>query len=238
MATLILGSLALGPIAAHAQDDLSVEDIGRLSIEDLGKIEVSSVSKSPEPLSDAAAAIYVISHDDIIRSGATTLPEMLRLAPNLQVAQINANSYAISARGFNGQIADKLLVLIDGRSVYTPIFAGVYWDMQFVPPEDIDRIEVISGPGGTLWGANAVNGVINIITRKSSDTQGGVADLGGGNLDRRGDLQYGGQTERRHHLPCLWRQVLGRRRQDHDGNHRGRRLAQNPGRLPARLGPD
>ncbi len=178
---------------AEAASQASSEELSKLSLEDLTSIKVSSVLKASEPLSDAPAAIYVITHDDIVRSGAITIPEMLRLAPNLEVAQINATTYAISARGFNGQIADKLLVLIDGRSVYTPIFAGVYWDMQYVPTEDIDRIEVISGPGGTLWGANAVNGVINIITRKSSDTQGGVANLSAGNLTRDGNLQYGGR---------------------------------------------
>ncbi len=117
---------------------------------------------------------------------------LLRL-PNLEVARLSANTYAISARGFNGTLADKLLVLIDGRSVYSPLYGGVYWDRQQVLPEDIDRIEVISGPGGTVWGANAVNGVINIITRKSSDTQGGFASLGAGNRDGMGALQYGGR---------------------------------------------
>jgi iron complex outermembrane receptor protein len=175
----------------------SVEQLRDLSIEQLANIEISSVSKAAEPLSDAPAAIYVISHDDIMRSGAATIPEMLRMAPNLEVAQINADNYAISARGFNAglnaSLSNKLLILVDGRSVYTPLFGGVYWDMQGVPPEDIERIEVISGPGATLWGANAVNGVINIITRKSSDTQGGVLELGGGNLARTASLQYGGQ---------------------------------------------
>ncbi len=174
-----------------------MEDLRDLSIEDLANIQISSVSKSAEPLSDAPAAIYVISHDDIIRSGATTIPEMLRLAPNLEVAQLSPTSYAISARGFNvgdnASLSNKLLVLIDGRSVYTPLFGGVYWDMQAVPAEDIDRVEVISGPGATLWGANAVNGVINIITRKSSDTQGGLLDVGAGSVQRGGALRYGGQ---------------------------------------------
>ena len=189
---------ALLPLATRAAADSSAEtpNLSGLSLEELANLEVTSVSKTAEKLSDAAAAIYVITHDDIIRSGATTIPEMLRLAPNLHVAQLNANTYAISARGFNvadnASMSDKLLVLIDGRSVYTPLFAGVYWDMQEVLPENIERIEVISGPGGTLWGANAVNGVINIITRKSADTQGGVLDLGGGNLERMGSFQYGG----------------------------------------------
>src|SRR5581483_9614274 len=140
-------------------------DLSALSLEQLADIDVTSVSKRSEPLSDAPAAVYVITHDEIMRSGQVSLPEILRLAPNLQVAEISANQYAITARGFNGNAADKLLVLIDGRSVYTPLFGGVLWDEQDVPPEDIDRIEVISGPGATLWGSNAVNGVINIVTR-------------------------------------------------------------------------
>ena len=178
---------------AVAADEASPADLSGLSIEDLTKLEVSSVSKVAEPLSDAPAAIYVITHDDIARSGATSIPEMLRLAPNLEVAQFTADTYAISARGFNGTLANKLLVLIDGRSVYTPLYGGVYWDTQQVLPEDIYRIEVISGPGGTLWGANAVNGVINIITRKSSDTQGGFASAAVGNRNGDGAIQYGGK---------------------------------------------
>jgi len=156
-------------------------------------IEVTSVSKTAEPLSEAAAAVYVITRDDVLRSGATTIPDMLRLAPNLQVAQITASTFAITARGFNGPAASKLLVLVDGRSVYTPYHSGVFWDVQDVLPEDIERIEVISGPGATLWGANAVNGVINITTRKSGDTQGGSLALGGGNLEQRASLRYGGR---------------------------------------------
>ncbi|MGE3332006.1 MAG: TonB-dependent receptor plug domain-containing protein [Rhodospirillaceae bacterium] len=183
----------LVPGVAEGSDFGSIADLKNLSIEELAGLEVSSVSKRVQPISDAAAAVYVITNDDIVRSGAATIPEMLRLAPNLDVAQINASEYAISSRGFNNNIADKLLVLIDGRSVYTPIFAGVYWDMQYVPRQDIERIEVISGPGGTLWGANAVNGVINIITRSSRATQGGVVDVGFGNQNRLADIQYGGR---------------------------------------------
>ena len=184
------GILALNAAPANAQ---SLQQLQEMSIEQLANIDITSVSKTAQPLNDAPAAIYVITHDDIIRSGAVTLPEILRLAPNLQVAEINAGNYAITARGFNSADAGKLLVMIDGRSVYTPFFSGVYWDRQDVPPEDIERIEVVSGPGGTLWGANAVNGVINIITRKSSDTQGGLLELGGGNLERKAMLQYGGK---------------------------------------------
>ena len=189
------GAAAYAPCAAAQtlEEAGSVSSLKALSIEDLMKIEVTSVTKAAEPLSDAAAAIYVITRDDILRSGARSMPDMLRLAPNLQVAQITSNSFAVSARGFNGPAASKLLVLIDGRSVYTPYHSGVSWDVQDVPPEDIERIEVISGPGATLWGANAVNGVINIVTRRSYDTRGASLDVGAGNLEQRGSVQYGGQ---------------------------------------------
>ncbi len=195
LAVVARAGLALAVASgAHAQ---TLSDLKGMSIEQLATIQVTSVTKSSQALSDAPAAIYVISHDDIIRSGATTLPEILRLAPNLEVAQLNSTSYAISARGFNvgdnASLSNKLLVLIDGRSVYSPMFGGVYWDMQVVPPEDIERIEVISGPGATLWGANAVNGVINIITRPSGDTQGGLLTLGLGSQERNVGVQYGGR---------------------------------------------
>jgi len=136
-----------------------------MSVEQLMDIEVTSVSKRPEKLSGVASAIQVITGDDVRRAGATSIPEALRLASNLEVAQIDSRQWAITARGFNNVFADKLLVLIDGRSVYTPLYAGVYWDVQDTMLEDLDRIEVISGPGATQWGANAVNGVINITTR-------------------------------------------------------------------------
>src|ERR1700722_10135750 len=188
-------AVATGAAWTDAACAQSVEDLQQMSIGDLATIDVSSVTKTSEALSDAPAAIYVITHDDIVRSGATSLPEILRLAPNLQVYQTSASQYVITARGFNGSasaqnFSDKLLVLIDGRSVYTPLYSGVYWDMQDVMPEDIERIEVISGPGATLWGANAVNGVINIIPRKSCDTQGGVVDVEGGNLESSVALRY------------------------------------------------
>ena len=190
------------PLVAHGSnaapgdlgDAVSTGSLKTLSIEDLMNLEVTSVSKRGEPLSDAAAAVYVITREEILNSGARSLPDILRLAPNLQVAQITSSSFAITARGFNGSAASKLLVLIDGRSVYTPYHSGVSWDIQDVPPEDIERIEVISGPGATLWGANAVNGVINIITRKAGDTQDGSLRVGGGNLEQRGSVQYGGHA--------------------------------------------
>jgi iron complex outermembrane receptor protein len=181
--------------ATDANDSDSMNDLARLSLEELGNIIVTSVSKKPEPLSDAPTSIYVITRDDIRRSGANSLPEALRLAPNLSIAQFSASGYAISARGFNSNSANKLLVLIDGRSVYSPLFHGVFWDVQDVMLEDIERIEVISGPGGTLWGVNAVNGVINVITRSSKDTQGGLIATGASSQETDTSLRYGGATE-------------------------------------------
>jgi iron complex outermembrane receptor protein len=164
-----------------------------LSLEELADIEIVSVSRRAERLQDAAASIFVITNADIRRSAATTLTEALRLAPNLDVAQVNAGSYAISARGFNNALGNKLLVLIDGRTVYSPIFSGVNWDSQQVMLEDIERIEVISGPGGTMWGANAVNGVINVITKRASDTQGGLVTGTGSNNSADTSFRYGGR---------------------------------------------
>ena len=171
----------------------STEDILGLSLEELMHIEVTSVSKQPERLLDAVASIFVITAEDIRRAGASTLPEALRLAPNLQVARSSASGYAVSARGFNNDngLANKLLVLIDGRTVYSLSLSGVLWDMQDVMLEDIERIEVISGPGATLWGANAVNGVINVITRSAENTQGPLLALGGGNQQMGAGFRYG-----------------------------------------------
>jgi iron complex outermembrane receptor protein len=172
-------------------------DLTQVSIENLMNMEVTSVSRKEQKLSQVAAAIFVISPEDIRRSGATNIPELLRMAPGLDVAQINANTWAISARGFNLQFASKLLVLIDGRAVYTPLFGGVNWDTQGVPLEDIERIEVIRGPGGAVWGANAVNGVINIITKKAGETPGILATGGGGTQALEfGTLRYGGKIAR------------------------------------------
>src|SRR5256712_1865679 len=172
--------------AATAPNELT-----ELSLEELMNVEVTSVSKKPERLSDAAASVYVITREDIRRSGYTSIPEILRLAPNLQVARVDSSQYAITARGFNSTAANKLLVLIDGRSVYTPLFSGVFWDVQDTMIEDIERIEIISGPGGTLWGSNAVNGVINIITRHSQDTTGALVSLGEGTEERGAGVRYG-----------------------------------------------
>jgi iron complex outermembrane recepter protein len=172
---------------------VSHASLAELSLEELSNIEITSVSKRAERLSDAAASVFVITADDIRHAGVRSLPEALRLAPNLQVAQTSATGYAISARGFNGNAANKLLVLIDGRSVYTPLFSGVFWDVQDLLLDDVERIEVISGPGGTLWGVNAVNGVINIITYSAANTQGGLVAAGSGNRDNDVAVRYGGK---------------------------------------------
>ena len=196
---ILVSAAALGmaaPGLATATDDASAQGVPQgefadLSIEELANIQVTSVSKKPERLLDAPASVFVITADDIRRAGAASLPDALRLAPNLQVAQVNGASYAITARGLNGggnSAPNKLLVLVDGRSVYTPLFSGVFWDVQDVMLEDIDRIEVISGPGGTLWGVNAVNGVINITTRSARDTQGSLAMLRG--ASNGGDIAF------------------------------------------------
>jgi len=175
------------------QPDSAARALKTLSIEQLMNLEVTSVSRRPERLGQTASAIQVITQDDIRRSGASNLPEALRLATNLQVAQVDSRQWAISARGLNSTTANKLLVLIDGRTAYTPLFSGVFWDVQQVPLADIDRIEVISGPGATLWGANAVNGVINVITKNAGETRGILASAGGGTeLRGAGTARYGG----------------------------------------------
>lgn len=174
--------LVAAAYVSNAQQSLSSDDLKKLSVEDLVNIKVTLVSRSPELLSNAASAIQVISGEEIRRSGATNVPDALRLLPNVHVAQLNSSAWIIGVRGFNTIFANKLLVMIDGRTVYTPLFGGVIWDLQNVLLEDVDRIEVVSGPGATLWGANAVNGVINIITKKSSQTQGGYISTSTGNF--------------------------------------------------------
>ena len=167
-------------------------DLANATIEELMQIEVTSVAKKEQKLNQVPAAVYVITQEDIRRSGLTSIPEILRLAPGVEVARISSNQWAITARGFNGRFANKLLVLVDGRSVYTTMFSGVYWDTLDVPLDDIDRIEVIRGPGATMWGANAVNGVINIITKSAKQTQGGLVTAGGGNEPlAQGSVRYG-----------------------------------------------
>ena len=187
--------LALSGVALAQSDPreaTGIIELKKVPFEELFNLEITSVSKRPERLLDVASAIQVITGDDIRRSGASSLPEALRLASNLHVAQVDSSRWAISARGFNATTANKLLVLIDGRTVYTPLFSGVFWDVQNVMLEDVERIEVISGPGATLWGANAVNGVINVITKSARDTQGALVSAGGGSFLRGfGNARYG-----------------------------------------------
>jgi iron complex outermembrane receptor protein len=193
----IAACVLLLPAAAGAAgyDDAAIadQDLDRLSLEELAQVSVTSVSRRPEALADAPASIFVIDAEDIRRSGAASLPELLRLAPNLNVQRVNAVDYAISARGFNGfEPSNKLLVLVDGRSIYSTLSSGVFWDGRDISLGDIERIEVISGPGGTLYGANAVNGVINITTRGAQSTVGAVLNVGVGSEDRTFRLRYGG----------------------------------------------
>ncbi|MGN2248170.1 TonB-dependent receptor plug domain-containing protein [Frateuria sp. GZRR35] len=213
-------------------------DLGSLTLEDLGKVVVSSVTKNPEPLSKAPAAVYVISHDDIMRSGARSLPDILRMAPNLEVFQTSPANYLVTARGFSGNsvaqnFPNKLLVMIDGRSVYSPIFSGMYWDDQFVLPENIERIEVISGPGGALWGANAVNGVINIITRNSAESDGGLLAVRVGNLETSAAVQYGGALGKHAHYRVYARDV--RRHELDDASGRPARNGWNSPQVGVRV---
>jgi len=194
--TIIAGAclVTAGPLKANESETNSVSEATDLSLEQLINIQVTSVSKKETDLLTAPAAIYVITQEDIRRSGMTSMPELLRMVPGLDVAQIDANHWAISARGFNDQFATKLLVLIDGRTIYAPVTAGVLWNVQDVPLDNIDRIEVIRGPGAALWGANAVNGVINIITKSARDTQGGLVTVTYGTLDQpSATVRYGGQ---------------------------------------------
>lgn len=171
-------------VSSASAQEFDPKELLSLSLEQLSNIEVTSVSKKAEKANEAPAAVFVITADDIRRLGATSIPEALRIVPGLNVARSGSHQWAVTARGFNDQFANKLLVLMDGRTVYTPLFNGVWWDVQDTVLEDIDRIEVIRGPGATLWGANAVNGVINIITKSAKDTQGGLASITTGNQEK------------------------------------------------------
>ena len=194
---LVLALIALFGFPGFSACPAQAPDLTQKSLEDLMNIEVTSVSKREQKTSQAAAAVFVISREDIRRSGALNIPDLLRMVPGLDVAQIDAGKWAISARGFNGQYSNKLLVLIDGRTVYSPIFAGVFWDSQNVPLGSIERIEVIRGPGAAVWGSNAVNGVINIITLSAEDTQGGYITAGAGNSNIGPEtVSYGGNVRK------------------------------------------
>jgi iron complex outermembrane receptor protein len=183
-----------GADRANGSGDDSLEYLKGLNIEDLLSTQVTSTSKRPKSLTDTATAVFVITAEDIKRTGARNIPEALRMVPGIQVSQLDANKWVISARGFGELFSNKLLVLMDGRTVYTPLFSGVFWDVQDTVMEDIERIEVIRGPGATLWGANAVNGVINIITKSTSETRGTLVSLAAGGYDPvAATARYGGE---------------------------------------------
>ena len=187
----IAGALLLVPALATAQDPEPPE-LAEMDIEELGRIPVTSASRRPEAVSNASAAIFVVTREDMRRAGSTSIPDALRLAPGLQVARVTARDWSITARGFAEQSPNKLLVLIDGRAVYSPLFSGVFWDIQSIPLDDVDRIEVILGPGATLWGSNAVNGVINVITRAATVTRGGRVTARAGTAEHlAGSVRYG-----------------------------------------------
>ena len=201
VALLIVGSLRILPAMAQdtrtAGEDQEVSgQLKKLSLEQLSKIDVTSVSKEPVTVARTPAAVYVLTQEDLRQSGVTTIPEALRLVPGVEVARIDSSKWSIGVRGFGSRLSRSVLVLIDGRSVYTQLFAGVYWEVQDTLLEDVDRIEVIRGPGGTIWGANAVNAVINIITKNARDTKGILATIGGGNVDQgTGAFRYGGNRK-------------------------------------------
>ncbi len=196
----LLTASLLAPLLSATLFAQDFPDVTAISLEDLMNMRVTSVSKREQTLGNAPAAVFVLTQEEISRSGARSIPEALRFVPGLEVARIDENKWAIAARGFNGRFTNKLLVLIDGRSVYTPLFSGVYWNVQDVFLEDVDRIEVIRGPGATLWGANAVNGVINIITKPVDATQGALTTLEAGNeMQGSGGLRFGGKVGAKTH---------------------------------------
>jgi outer membrane receptor for ferrienterochelin and colicin len=189
----ILAVLCLSPGAPAIGQQQKPHDLASQSLEELMNVEVTSVSKKEQKLSRTAAAVFVVSQEDIQRSGATNIPDLLRMVPGMEVAQMNGNTWAVSARGLNGQFSNELLVLVDGRNAYTPTFGGVFWDTLAMSLDNIERIEVIRGPGGSIWGENAVNGVVNIIQKKAEETKGGKVTASEGNDDQvSGTVQYGG----------------------------------------------
>jgi iron complex outermembrane recepter protein len=192
LAVLIGPPLALAEEPAPANAEKTSE-LTELTLEQLVNTKVTSVQKRPESVRQTAAAITVITGEEIVASGATSLPALLRRVPGVHVAQLDASQWALGIRGFTNSVARSQLAIMDGRSLYTPLFAGTYWDVQNAFLEDVDRVEVVRGPGGTLWGANAVTGIVNIITKSASDTQGGLIVLGGGNKERGfGRARFGG----------------------------------------------
>ena len=208
---------ALGHFPIAAGETAASDELTQMSLTDLANIEVTSVSKSREALQRAPASVYVITHEDIVRSGSASIPEVLRLAPNLLVSQTSSTAYVISSRGMSGNpsaqnFSNKLLILIDGRSVYTPLFSGIYANTLDVMLEDVERIEVISGVGATLWGANAMNGVINIITRPSYLSQGSYLDAGAGNQQQTLGARHRRAHQQRCHVSRICIRISPRRR--------------------------
>jgi len=190
--TIFLSALSLLFLNSIAYSDDSIDHYLSLPFEELLSLEVTSVSKKKQQAKDVAAAVFIITQEDIRRTGVTSIPEALRMAPGIQVSRMDSNKWAITSRGFSSQYANKLLVMIDGRTVYTPSYSGVYWETQDTLIEDIERIEVIRGPGATIWGSNAVNGIINVITKQASDTLGGLVVVGAGNEEKAfSSLRYG-----------------------------------------------
>ena len=187
MSLHLLAGLINGDQAGQGQ----AEHLNGLSLAQLGNIEVTTASKVPVKINRTPAAIYVITQEDIRRSGATSLPQALRLAPGMNVARIDGVKWSVGIRGFGSRLSRGVLVVIDGRNVYSPLHAGVFWEAQDTLMEDVDRIEIIRGPGATIWGPNAVNGVINIITKKAKDTRGALVSTGGGNEQRFTNFRYG-----------------------------------------------
>ncbi len=196
----LLVLLAVAASTSYAQGKTADVDLTELSIEQLMEVEVMLADRKPRKLSETSAAVFVVTEEDIRRSGATCIPEALRMVPGVQVARIGSGKWAVTSRGFNSRFAFNLLVLIDGRTVYTPVFSGVFWEVQDILMEDIDRIEIIRGPGASLWGANAVNGIVNVITKSAKETQGALATGGAGTEERAfGGARYGGQVSDRGH---------------------------------------
>jgi iron complex outermembrane receptor protein len=191
--SVLFGLFALAAIPSSGFAQAQVPNLSQASIEDLMNIEVTTAARKEQRAADVAAAIFVITRDDIRRSGMTTIPDLLRMVPGVQVAQINSNKWAVSVRGFNGLYTNKLLVLVDGRSIYNRLFSGVLWDAEDPMLDDIERIEVIRGPGAAMWGANAMNGVINIVTRAAADTGGGLVRADAGRFGEQLAVRYGGQ---------------------------------------------
>lgn len=206
----VIQKLTILLLSCAVSGSASAADYFDLGAEELLSAEVVSASKTSGTVWNSAAAVYVISNEDIHRSGARNIPDALRMVPGVQVAQADANSWAISIRGFNGTLANKLLVMVDGRTIYNPLFAGTYWELQDMVLGDIERIEVVRGPGGTLWGANAVNGVINIITKKAADTQGNRVSVSAGNYDRgTASARHGGRFDDGYYRVYAKRMSLG-----------------------------